>query len=290
MKTVSLVSKASATALAVLLLASSTSLGGSMWAEHNSKSTLSVEVVRPSYGYGEPFTITSSAMYLTLELVATPAVAFTLEIPAAYANLKRDPYSYEDASYAEYMKQQEGLTLGNPYFGIRWNNRSRSVHCELGIAAPVASSSKDYAILVGQSADFDRFYSFVPDVTTVRGAVDYRFRATSGIFLQVAGGGFLLAPDQGDPELFGQYGAFVGADDDVVTVKGGITGIIWTTVSGPNFSERTWHQLGLEADLKMGDFRPGLEVRVPLDEEPACFCCICAQHRYAIGLRMAYAL
>lgn len=47
---------------------------------------------------------------------------------------------------------------------------------------------------------------------------------------------------------------------------GGITGVAILTEDG-SFGERTYHQAGVTLNLLLGEVRPGINVRVPLDDE-----------------------
>lgn len=51
-----------------------------------------------------------------------------------------------------------------------------------------------------------------------------------------------------------------------VEAGGGITGVAILTEDG-SFGERTYHQAGVTLNLLLGEVRPGINGRVPLDDE-----------------------
>lgn len=283
MKRLSKVTKALMIALIGFITMSTTGLGQSMWAETHDTSTLVVEFIRPSFGSAYEETglkVLSSAMFATANVVASPAVTIVIELPVAYADVKRahDTYYWEE----DYLDNETGLSVGNPYLGVRVSEPGSGFRGEVGVRVPLAPG-KSYPESVGLYADWDRYTAFLHKITTIRTSAIYRHRLPTGVFVQVTGGGFLGIPKEGDPEAFGQYGFFIGAESKVATVKAGVTGLMLITESELNFSERTTHQLGVTADLNLHAFRPGLQVRVPLDEATG-------NYRYAFGVGMSYAL
>jgi hypothetical protein len=110
------------------------------------------------------------------------------------------------------------------------------------------------AVFVGQTADLvDRWEAFQPDILSIHGAVNYRSRTTPGLGLRLR-----LAPvlwiDTGDAL-------------SKVSAGAGFSGRLLATEGDLDFGERTFHQLGMFANLLLGRFQPGAQLRIPLDED-----------------------
>lgn len=225
--------------------------GGAVW----------LEVAKPANAEADsPFL--STAWYLGGRLPLGETTALVGEIPLAIAGeqeiaLARGRTFTRDAEAA----------LGNPYVGLALGTQS-PLSWELGLRLPVADGSFR-ATAVGQSADaVDRLEAWVPtDFVPLVGAADYVVRTPSGLLARARGGSTLWIPaGGGDMEMNLQYGGQIGWEGAVLRALGGLTGRFLATGPG-GLTARTLHQLGGAARLLLGRVEPGVQLRVPLDEE-----------------------
>lgn len=280
MRTITRMHKLLTVTAATAIMLSTSAAGQSLWYESHNRSELTVDFVKPSFAMayldGRKLSELSSATFITFHGVVSPSVTVVAELPTAYASFRENDFPY----YYYYEDAKSAFGIGNPYFGLRFSPPGSGFSSEVGLRAPLATDNA-YVAEIGSFADYDRFTAFLHNITSARGVAEYRYRMPSGAFVQFAGGGLVAIPDEGDAELFGQYGIFVGATGDLLTVKTGVTGIMLITESAPNFSERTLHQLGLTADFDLGAVRPAVQIRVPLDEDMETY-------RYALGFGLSY--
>ena len=84
-------------------------------------------------------------------------------------------------------------------------------------------------------------------------------RLGSTLFVPTEGGG--------DPELLADYSLQLGYEGERFGFLGGLTGRTWLTTGGyGTFAERTTDQLAVAASVQLGNVRPGVHFRVPLDD------------------------
>ena len=85
--------------------------------------------------------------------------------------------------------------------------------------------------------------------------------------MEVAGGLTLLLPFSDDPtELFGQYAGQLYFKTKSAELITGITGRILITDPDLSFGRRSTHQIGFSAIGVFGSVRPGVMVRLAIDE------------------------
>ena len=121
-----------------------------------------------------------------------------------------------------------------------------------------------------KALDFvDRFEAFAPDVLSIVGAFNYRYRSGQGFGARVRAAPILDIPTQdgGDPELFVLYSLTAWFESDIIGAGGGFSGRALLTEDGGSVGQRTLHQLGLFANLKFGRWHPGAQLRLPLDDD-----------------------
>ena len=68
------------------------------------------------------------------------------------------------------------------------------------------------------------------------------------------------------PELFADYGVQGGYEGAAVRATVGITGRLLATEIGPSFADRTEHMITGMVELRRGQVRPSVLIRVPLDQ------------------------
>jgi hypothetical protein len=174
------------------------------------------------------------------------------------------PFAHAGFEYADDADD----AVGNPYLGLEFHPPGSSVFWDVGVRPPLAPEDNS-ALFVGILTDQQRWEAFLPDVMTLRGGVNFRHRAPTGLVTRLRAGPNVWIPTESarDAEVVASYSGHVGFEAEQVSVLGGITGQAILTEDDMNFSERTTHQLGAILTLIAGNVRPGVFFQVPLDDD-----------------------
>lgn len=238
----------------------------SIWVDRSHNKTIALEILKPNLAgdFYDNTTFPTSAMFFSLRLPISNRLNFVSEFPLAHAGVD---YS---SDFFEFDESETGI--GNPYVGLEILNENSTFFTEIGVRAPLTPES-NLGTTVGLFADFiDRSEAFWPDVLSVIAAQNYHHRAPSGFTMRLRGGPsfWIYTGDEdtdADVELFLLYSAQAGYELHNVSLMGGLSGRMIVTESDLNIGERTLHQFGASASVDLGRVRPGVQFRLPLDED-----------------------
>jgi hypothetical protein len=220
-----------------------------------------VEIFKPAFD--QPgFSFRSSAVYLSARWRLSDVAKFVAELPVALGGLD-DTLGY-----------RTDATVGNPYIGAEIRGRETLVVGEFGVRLPLTKESGDldFAPLVGVFADFvDRAEAFSADILSLHAAVRYEYESPGGLSL-VARFAPVFWIDTGDAfadmtELLFVYGANVGYRKPPFAVSGGLRGRLMMTEVTTTIGGRSAHEAVAAAAAAFGRFQPGVQVRLPLDDD-----------------------
>lgn len=232
----------------------------SLWLDPSSDKLLALEILKPSFKGEENVSFPTAAYFLSYRTPLSENVRFVGELPFAHGDFGREANFFS-------FRIGPGSTFGNPYFGLELQRADSPLFAEIGMRAPLASDSQIQAVTTGFSADFDRMEAFVPNTVPFTGMLNFRQKSASGLTLRLRGGpSFLLGTKGGDSEWLLGYSAQVGYETQPFSVNAGLTGRANLSGEG-DYGERSIHQLGLSANLGLGQFRPGVHFRMPLDKD-----------------------
>jgi hypothetical protein len=230
----------------------------SNWLDSRSGGSVNLEALKPMFKE-DGFSFASSALYLSGRWAVSDAATIVAELPFAHGGFDSDFVSESDN------------TVGNLYLGAELRGRESRVSGALGVRLPFAADD-NLATAVGLSADpVDRMEAFLPDVLSLHGAVGYEYRAPTGLAVTAQ-----LSPilwfDVGDAlvddmELIVGYGAKIGYVGEAYAVSAGFSGRGVITEEEGSFADRTLHQLVLGASLTLDRYQPGVQLRLPLDDD-----------------------
>ncbi|MFQ5638519.1 MAG: hypothetical protein ACE5IR_11045 [bacterium] len=229
-----------------------------MWVNYHNNKSISVEWLKANFDGDDNTTFLSSATFLTIRFPINERLSFVGEVSVAHGEL-------------DFSGSDSKTTFGNPYLGLEIRPQDSPLYFELGVRVP-AVSSNNLATFIGSFADADRFEAFRPDLLTLEGMVNlYRMNRDTGFFLRLRGGSSLFfntdaGLGQDDAEWFLVGDGFAGIQGDKLRVEGGLTSRLVLT-EDDNLGERTFFQLGAIASLHLGQFRPGVHFRLPLDDD-----------------------
>jgi hypothetical protein len=247
---------------ALLLAGAESAEAQSIWLEPPVPTDVNLEVLNPAI-QGSEMTTFSLMYFLSGRIGLAQHTVLVAEIPYAHYAPNSDYYGY--------FQRTADNAFGSPYIGLHLGPYKQGWQGEIGLRLPLAERDK-YATQMGLLGDFlERAEAFLPDVLTVVAGGNYRYKSSDGFALRLR-----LAPllwigtgdNSGmDPELFFLYAVQIGYEDQTVAVGGGLSGRYGATIEDADFGERSFHQLGLYMNFDFGGWGPGVQLRVPLDED-----------------------
>ncbi len=222
--------------------------------------TITLEVLKPDFGENSNASFLTSSSFLTLHLPISNNLMFTGELPFSYAKFS-----------SRFSGDRSGGTIGNPYIGFEYRDNKKSTFMgEFGVRIPL-TSDESIAAFPGLLTDFiDRAEAFAPKIFSIHTMANYVSQSETGVTLRVRSGPLLWLNTEdngGDTEVFLLYGATIGYNGDAVRLQGGFNGRWLLSNDGANFGESTLHQIGFSANFGSGNVRPGVSLRVPLDDD-----------------------
>lgn len=224
----------------------------SPWTDRRADRILTFDVLKPEFDGPDDASFTTSVVMASVRVPVAARVFFVGELPFSHYG---DDFNSDDA-------------VGSPYAGVEVRSANGRTFGEFGVRLPTASDNS--AALVGFFTDIDQWEAFVADVLPVSAAVNYRFKAPTGVVTRFRVGPTLWL-DVGDnvteSELVLSYGYQLGYEGSAVSLMGGLSGRLVVTESDLDFGERTVQNLGVALTVGAGRVRPNVQLRIPLDEE-----------------------
>jgi hypothetical protein len=255
MSTTSFARASIAGALLGLVLPAATASAQAVWMGDDQRASLRLEMAKPSVE--EELTFASFVGFLSGRVPVADGIVLVSEIP--FANAKYDVEG-ADGQFA----------IGNVLLAGEFAFGGSPAYVDLGVRLPTApeSSDKRLPLQLGLLADVERWEAFVREAVPVHLLFGYRNHAATGLLVRVRGGPIVWFPTgEADTELFGVLDADVGYANQRFGVVGGLSSRILTTESDLDFGERTVFEFGIESWFTLGRVRPGLLLRLPVDED-----------------------
>ena len=230
----------------------------SPWVVPRSDRAVYLEILKPSFKNGDKFTFTTLAVFLSGRFAVGENTVLVGELPFANVGVGD---GFEESESA----------VGNIYLGAEFGGAGSPAFGEFGVRLPLMRETDYFGPVFWFMDPVDRWEAFTHEVASVHAAFNYRYSGPTGLVV-----GFRLAPvlwiDTGeqltdDVELLALYGAHAGYEAANVAVVGGFSGRVIITEEGADLGERTLHQLLLAASYGLGRWWPGVQMRVPLDED-----------------------
>jgi hypothetical protein len=249
---------------AIIVLLALSSLGAqSIWQDHTSREGITVEFLKPNYVDEEDLSFLTSVTFLSGRFPVTRNIIFSGELPFSYVNW--------DIPQGPNLGANQ--TFGNPYFGIELHLRQTPLFFELGVRAPLTADLEEEngeATINGGVTDFvDRAEAFATEAIPLAGFVNYILRSRTGFSLRLRGGPafWIASGDREESETFILYSVQAFYETGAIRFGGGFSGRYIASLEDADFGERSMHQLTFGLDFILGLFRPGVYIRIPLDEE-----------------------
>jgi hypothetical protein len=241
----------------------------SIWADRPDGRFFSIEILKPNFKHDDDPKLAKYTFFLSLHLPVSDSTRMAFELPLAYAAYRH--YNYDYAIYRVTQSDKSETAIGNPYIGIE-TSTGGNVFLEAGFRLPLASGKKYHALSAGSSADFDRMEAFAAKLLPLQMSLNVAHRDASGLVMRLRGGPDLWIntdpKSEGDKtELWIHYSAQAGFEGKRLSVLTGVTGRLWVTEEHLSLGARSFHQIGVNAGVNLGRFRPALFARFPLDKD-----------------------
>lgn len=213
------------------------------------------EILKPEFDGDSNTSFLTLAAFATLRYKVQPNLAVVAEIPYA----RYDPKQYGSSE----------STVGDLYLGLEERAARDGASFEFGVRIPMASEDKGAAETVGIFSDVNRWEAFLPKVFSVVIGANYRYLDADGLGVRLRLAPSLDVPTEGggDSEVYGLYTVqfiYLGPQAEVTV---GLSGRVWITEGALDFGQRSVHQLDAAVSLAGQKVRPGLQLRVPVDED-----------------------
>lgn len=241
---------------------------------------VSGEFFRPSYESLGSFKLSSWVLLLGVKANLSERVALLAELP--YTNGKINlPGNFLSSDRSQ-------SAIMNPYIGLEFLSRRQKTSLEIGVRLPIADEDKALAAQAGILSDLDRIDAFIPNILAINGLLNVNSVSAGGFAFRLRGGPNLWVftdtnngADDGVELLF-KYAGELGYDTEQFSLAAGISGLLIATESDLDLGERTLHQFIAAATVGLGNVRPGIQFRLPLDEDTGA--------DYVLGANMAIRL
>lgn len=179
------------------------------------------------------------------------------------------PFAYSRVNFPGGAKESNSV-LGNPLVGAEYG--VRGWRFETGIRLPLNTiDDESFADAMGVLGDFQRGEAFMNDVVPVAGAVAYEYGLPRGATLQGRAGVVGLFDTSHDSlsvdnEALLDYGLLGTYPLGRARLGLGFYGRWAATEDTGDFNDNSIHHLALSGDFMFRRVRPGISVRIPVDE------------------------
>ena len=216
-------------------------------------------IIKPSFENDSNLAFFSSVWYLYGRFPVGVNVAILADLPISFV-------SESGGDESEFMP-------GNPFLGVEFQRPVSPIYGHFGVKIPLAADDNFSAALFGILADYDNLSAFTTDALPVVLRIGRREITPEGFYSNVLIGGELIFFTEGgfgddtDPELLLTYQALVGYDSGKARFAAGFTGLALATESDGSFAENSIHQIILQVNSVFDQIRPGIVIRLPVDED-----------------------
>ncbi len=246
-------------AVAVITAVSAPATAQEMWLGSDTSSGVAIEILRPSVkSYAGEQTLGSVAVFLTARSRSGADGTFVVEVPWASAGYRSS--AAVSPSFAQY-----GTALGSPYIGYEGGRDGSRAFAEVGVRLPYLGYGRAEAITVGRLADLERTDAYYAQLFTMSAFANYRVLAPGGLRLRLRAGpvaSFAAPGGFSSLQITMAYAAQAGYEASTLVVLAGVSGRAVATAGDLHTSGA---QAVTSVSLRLGRFRPGVSLRLPLD-------------------------
>ncbi len=257
-----LYSKGSLISIIAVMLLSGMLSAQTLWTDHGSDNSLSVELLKPfkSDSISTGFTGSSGTIFITGRYALNEHIVLVGEVSVVHGDLEHEDFTNE-----------AGTSMGNPYLGAEFHLAETPLFIETGFRIPVFSKDKNVASLVGIASDINRMEAFTPKIFPVLLAVNYEGQSAKNILFRARLGTSIWfnsgnVSGSSSVDAVFDYMVQAGYAGQKLRVLIGITGRYLATLPGTDYSERHIKQFGTTITVPFGNIQLGAHFKLPVNE------------------------
>lgn len=236
-------------------------LGSNSWLNFGNRPSIHLEIHKVDFtGDSELFKQSTMAVFLSGYIRITHNTNLVIELPFQHSSFS------SEYDYPFYQDDSESK-LGNLYAGLSWARKGSSPIVEIGARPPILDSDVSYVSGYAVLAAVDRIEAFVPKTYSLRVAGGYRYVSAENVVVRALGGVNMMYSDlyDGETEVYFDHRLEIWADLQGLFFGGAYAGR-YLISDDEDFGERLTGQWMLAGGPKFGQFRPGINVVIPVDE------------------------
>jgi len=250
--------------LSLFLLGPSPLAAQSVWTgppDHTDQ--VAVEWLKPVFNDGDEVSFFTSSLLVSGQATVSDRLSIVGELPISYART-------ETVNAFGKTQTLSSTTVGNPYLGIELWGRSMPFFLELGGRVPAVDDPAFFSSAVGTLTDLNRLGAYGVDQVPIQLIGNYHYAPQSTkVSVRLRGGPEAYFP-AGERAPTGAmvltYGAQAWYHGTPLVAGLGFTGRWRATGRDTGFRESSLHQISAVLQGTVGGMRPGLLVRVPVEE------------------------
>jgi hypothetical protein len=232
----------------------------SIWLEPIGDRVLYLEILKPSFDYGD-YTFPTSVWFLSGRWRLDDKLWLVGELPFAVAEREQDPWFGSASGSSD-------ASIGNPYAAVVLRGADMERYGDFGVRLPFPSEANLGSAVGAITELVDRVEAFAPDVLTLAAAYNHLHKTSGEFAVRARLGTVLDVPTEGgDVELFALYSVQAWYEDETAAAGGGLSGRLLLTQGNLDLGERTLHQLALFVNVTLGRWIPGLQMRFPIEDD-----------------------
>lgn len=229
-------------------------------AYERNRSNVSLSLLIPDFDRETGMEISGFVIIARSELNFKEKSYYIFEIPVGHATRPTG-----------FMSNETKMAFGNPYAGLKVGKDKSPFTVEVGMRIPLVSNKRNLAAELGWITDIEHLDAFIPDYFTFKTMFNLRLEATGNLTGEISLGPKVLvytgdSDCPNETETIIDYGLRGHYQSEKFDVGVGLTGLICLTEDEFMGEDRTINFLKFESGYNTGNTRPGIEIRLPVDE------------------------
>jgi hypothetical protein len=237
-------------------------LAQSIFLEPHTEEGIYFEYLKPSIS-GFDFTGTSFTGFLSSRARISETLSMRVELPITHFEDQNDDF------YAYFGLEESHTEIGNIYLGVEPGPWDQGLQGEFGLRFPTFNGD-GVASLVGTLSDpIERLDAFASDVLPIYLGGNYRSEGKNGfkMFFNDTATTEIYTDDTENTDVFVIHSIQMYYESRKFSAGMGLSGNIVVTGDSGGPGDRSIYQLGVFASGNFGVVRPGLQIRIPLDDD-----------------------
>lgn len=224
----------------------------------NARRSALFEWYKPTFANSDPYSYTSSTLYLDLRVPATDNITFEADLPWIYSDLK-------SAEFPDY-NNRETYGFGNPYLGVELHKAMSVLFLQAGLRLPLAHFNTWPSQYLGQYSDINRPGAFFDRAWTYRLMGGIHYENVTGFGVRASLGPNIVVNHQFNAgNFYLNYNAQLRFDARLFEIGGGIQGNALLNQKN-NSGSRLVNEVFLEGSTNVGFLQPGMYLALPIDK------------------------